>query len=77
MKKDNLYIDIRQAKDLQPGDRLMDCEFPVIPKCIKEFEHIYKKCHIIIDNGYIRLYSEGYNELCNYIVENMFLKYVF
>ena len=64
--EDDLYIDIRQAKDLQPGDRLMDCEFPVIPKCIKEFEDIYKKCHIIIDNGHIRLYSEGYNELCNY-----------
>ena len=64
--EDNLYIDIRQAKDLQPGDRLMDCEFPVIPKCIKEFEHIYKKCHIIIDNGYIRLYTDGYTELCNY-----------
>ena len=64
--EDDLYIDIRQAKDLQPGDRLMDCEFPVIPKCIKEFEDIYKKCHIIIDNGHIRLYSAGYNELCNY-----------
>jgi len=64
--EDNLYIDIRQAKDLQPGDRLMDCEFPVIPKCIKDFEDIYNKCHIIIDYGHIRLYSEGCNELCNY-----------
>jgi len=64
--EDNTYIDTRQAKDLKPGDRLMDSDFPVIEKCIKEFELIYDKCHMTMNEGYIHLYATAYSEICKY-----------
>jgi ribonucleotide reductase alpha subunit len=63
----NEYIDIRQATDLQVGDTLMECEYPIIKECIDEFTKVYDNARIVNNNnGNINMYADNSAELYKY-----------
>ena len=64
--KDKTYIDMVEAKDLKPDDILMDCEFPVINWCIKEFEKHYNNSQITMNDGYIYMYADSIDTIREY-----------
>jgi ribonucleotide reductase alpha subunit len=63
---DNTYIDMREAKDLQEGDTLMECEYPIIKECIDKFTMVYNRSRIDNNNGIIHMYAASSTELYNY-----------
>ena len=60
---DGTHIDVREASTLNPGDLLMQCEYPVIPACILEFAKFYDKAYIISVDGNIHMYADNYDTI--------------
>ena len=60
---DGTHIDVREASTLNPGDLLMQCEYPVIPACIIEFAKFYDKAYIISVDGNIHMYADNYDTI--------------
>lgn len=61
--EDGLYIDVREAKELKEGDKLMNCNYPLIPTCITEFTRFYENSHILAVNDTIKMFSHTIEEL--------------
>ena len=61
--EDGLYVDVREAKDLKEGDKLMNCNYPFIPTCMTEFTSFYEKSHISVVNDTIQIFSHTLEEL--------------
>jgi ribonucleotide reductase alpha subunit len=61
--EDDLYVDVREAKDLKEGDKLMNCNYPFIPTCMIEFTSFYEKSHISVVNDTIQIFSHTLEEL--------------
>ena len=61
--EDGTYIDTREASTLNPGDLLMQCEYPVIQSCVAEFAEFYDKAHIVSVDGNVHLYANNYETL--------------
>ena len=64
--EDKTYIDMVEAKDLKPDDILMDYELPIINRCIKKFEKYYNNSHTTITNGYVYIFVDSIDILCEY-----------
>jgi len=61
--EDGLYIDVREAKELKEGDKLMNCNYPLIPTCMTEFTRFYENSHILAVNDTIKMFSHTIEEL--------------
>ena len=61
--EDGLYIDVREARELKEGDKLMNCNYPLIPTCITEFTRFYENSHILAVNDTIKMFSHTIEEL--------------
>jgi len=61
--EDGTYIDIREARELVPGDLLMQCEYPVIPSCITAFATFYNSASMVSVDGNVHLYADSYETL--------------
>jgi ribonucleotide reductase alpha subunit len=61
--EDGLYVDVREAKDLKEGDKLMNCNYPFIPTCMTEFTSFYENSHISVVNDTIQIFSHTIEEL--------------
>jgi ribonucleotide reductase alpha subunit len=56
--EDGTYIDLREARELKQGDQLMECNYPVIPKCMTKFTQFYENSRISIIDGYIHIFAD-------------------
>jgi ribonucleotide reductase alpha subunit len=61
--EDGLYIDLREAKELKQGDKLMECNFPFVPACMTEFTYFYEKALVSFANDTIQIYSHTIEDL--------------
>ena len=61
--EDGLYIDLREARELKEGDKLMNCNYPFIPTCMTEFTRFYENSHISVVNDTIQMFSHTIEEL--------------
>jgi ribonucleotide reductase alpha subunit len=64
--KDGTFIDMVEANNLKPGDILMDCDYPVINWCMKEFAKHYNNSRTTITDGYIYLYADSIDTIREY-----------
>ena len=61
--EDGLYIDVREARELKEGDKLMNCNYPLIPTCMTEFTSFYENSQISVVNDTIQMFSHTIEEL--------------
>jgi ribonucleotide reductase alpha subunit len=61
--EDGTYIDLREARELKQGDQLMECNYPVIPKCMTKFTQFYENSRVSIIDDYIHIFADTIEDI--------------